>query len=488
MTVIASTVLAVLLVTTLLGLGLLWSGLLPRRRGDEPRCAACDFDLRGRRADPDDANARADDVAICPECGADLARERAVVHGRRRRRPRRAALGALLLLPIVLQTAASATGVFALGSRPAWWIARVDLPLASADGRTGFLDELARRAQAGTLPDGALAVAARRGLAVQRRLHGEASDELAAGTFDPDTAAARWPAIWGDLVVEALARDLLDEDAGTSFVRNGMLVGGHAEPASRAGRIRPRIEVRHPFGLSGSVAADRTLSGLPRPDGRLQVRLRGGSIGGETTPAFGGGAMGTNAIGTAGGTSTMGPTSLPVSIAPGTHEVVVEIELALEGGLGDGATWPATIAFPATVLAADAARPAEAIAEALLAPYREMRLVVLQASDGTYRVRADGLAHDWERFPHSPAPALMIDGARHLTRRSGSGFDPATGTRPVYFEWRLDTMPPETVDVRFAPYTDEVTVAGAGVDGFTGAASLPGPLLLLEDVPVVRGD
>ena len=66
-------------------------GLVGRQTFTEPRCVRCKYDLRKTRFEDEEAKA-------CPECGSDLSRPRAVRFGRRQRRLRFLAAGAVLLL------------------------------------------------------------------------------------------------------------------------------------------------------------------------------------------------------------------------------------------------------------------------------------------------------------------------------------------------------------------------------------------------------
>jgi hypothetical protein len=83
------------------GLVLLKIGWLPRRRGSEPHCRRCGYDVTGNVS------------GRCPECGAELAGRRSVVTGMR---PRRAGV-ALLGFAIAL-------GGLGMGSPRAWRIAK----------------------------------------------------------------------------------------------------------------------------------------------------------------------------------------------------------------------------------------------------------------------------------------------------------------------------------------------------------------------------
>ena len=78
-----------LAVTLFLGFALTVVGLRARRVDDHPLCRRCRFDLTGR---PTTAERR------CPECGADLARPRAVVVGHRRRSVATLGIGLALLV------------------------------------------------------------------------------------------------------------------------------------------------------------------------------------------------------------------------------------------------------------------------------------------------------------------------------------------------------------------------------------------------------
>ncbi len=96
-----------------LGVLMMRRGLWPRRRGDEPRCGTCDYNLTGITSNR------------CPECGSATAPEN-VVYGQRHRRPMPALAGAgmiaaaacalvLLLFPQVRRLIWSPTMV---GSKP----------------------------------------------------------------------------------------------------------------------------------------------------------------------------------------------------------------------------------------------------------------------------------------------------------------------------------------------------------------------------------
>ncbi len=117
-------------------------GLRHRRRGTEPRCRKCEYELTGLSA------------ARCPECGSDISTPIGVVKGHRVRRRRLLILGIALL---VLGGGMPATAVallaqgFNIYSRLPTFIL-----LAEAAGRLGItsqygIDELHRRLRLGQL-------------------------------------------------------------------------------------------------------------------------------------------------------------------------------------------------------------------------------------------------------------------------------------------------------------------------------------------------
>lgn len=68
------------------GTWLLKRGVWPRRSGETPHCANCGYTLLGV------------DLAVCPECGADLKESAAILHGERHRKPAVGWLGLILAL------------------------------------------------------------------------------------------------------------------------------------------------------------------------------------------------------------------------------------------------------------------------------------------------------------------------------------------------------------------------------------------------------
>ena len=100
--------------SAILGLMLLITALFPRRRGKTPYCRRCRYNLTGIES------------KRCPECGTPLSVRGAVLHGERRRRPRLAILGLVVLLggtgPLGVRTYRWAKSVRWYSYRPIAWV------------------------------------------------------------------------------------------------------------------------------------------------------------------------------------------------------------------------------------------------------------------------------------------------------------------------------------------------------------------------------
>lgn len=119
------------------GMGLLWIGIWPRRRGAEPRCRGCGYNLTGIESER------------CPECGRVLGAN-AIVHGTRRRRPWRIGIGVLLLLLAGGATVPNLVQIDWYAHKPAGWVLS-DLNNPATFDRAWR--ELQRRYGAGKLRD-----------------------------------------------------------------------------------------------------------------------------------------------------------------------------------------------------------------------------------------------------------------------------------------------------------------------------------------------
>jgi hypothetical protein len=135
------TAIAVLL--ALLGVGLCWWGLFPRRRGDTPFCRKCGYNLTGLALDALGA--------ACPECGAPVGVPGHVVIGARKRRPAVIALGGFMLLigggAIGLTTSGVLRTMNWYPLKPTFWLLR-ELKTATGDQAAA---ELEKRRLAGKL-------------------------------------------------------------------------------------------------------------------------------------------------------------------------------------------------------------------------------------------------------------------------------------------------------------------------------------------------
>ncbi|MFZ4573524.1 MAG: hypothetical protein ACOYN0_03955 [Phycisphaerales bacterium] len=140
-------VLILLLVTLLLGAAGFVVGLRGRRINDHPVCSWCKFDLDGVYPES----------VTCPECGAGLKRDKAVLNGVRKRMPVLAAVGAVLaatsVLPFCVVGYAAITGGDINKFKPLGlllWEGK----LADAARGTKLADEIMTRVLAGKLDAG----------------------------------------------------------------------------------------------------------------------------------------------------------------------------------------------------------------------------------------------------------------------------------------------------------------------------------------------
>jgi hypothetical protein len=116
----------------LASLVLLVTGMWPRRRGEEPHCRKCDYNLTGLPSDR------------CPECGG-MVTAKSPVHGERRRRPGLMVAGLALLLAAPLPFYHAAKQVDWYPYYPASWVIQ-DL---RTNNYTKAFKELAWRIKAG---------------------------------------------------------------------------------------------------------------------------------------------------------------------------------------------------------------------------------------------------------------------------------------------------------------------------------------------------
>ena len=197
-----------------LGVVLLVLGLRGRRLNRRPTCRSCRFDLSGTLPDG----------VTCPECGAGLKRERAVRIGQRRRMWLVATVGALL---VVLPTGAIATTVYAVLTgaevnhfKPVGlllWEAR------NADGAVAenALQEFLRRRRTGKLGDAAAQTVI------------EAALEQQADLERP------WLEDWGEFIEFARVDGFATDEQYKRFCRQSIAFKCEARPTIPSGKPLP---------------------------------------------------------------------------------------------------------------------------------------------------------------------------------------------------------------------------------------------------------
>ncbi len=200
----------------LLGLALLTLGLRGRRADSLPRCRNCRYLLSGQPADDNNRP-----TGPCPECGADLAPQRAIRFGKRRARLRLAAAGLLLLL---IGAGYGSVRAWRWGAafnwntvKPVWLLAREASGAGSAAEKSA-LTELLRRDDENALSTAKLTRLAAAGLACQ-------ADQ-----------ARTWQPLWGDLIESAWLKELLTEPHQVAYIRNMVRTSFEFEQVATFGR------------------------------------------------------------------------------------------------------------------------------------------------------------------------------------------------------------------------------------------------------------
>lgn len=169
------------------GVVLMAIALRGRRVDYVPHCSACRFELLGLQPIPVGVD------RACPECGENLAPEKAVYFGRRRKASQHVAHAWMLIAAAVVVGGPPSTlaviGSFTPARQPNWY-----LVMSARQGPTGGptiqqLRELIRRQSLGVLSRGDVDAIVEQALAVQER--------GGAGVWDP---------LWGDIIETARAR------------------------------------------------------------------------------------------------------------------------------------------------------------------------------------------------------------------------------------------------------------------------------------------
>ena len=227
------------------GLVLLVFGWRGRRINDHPICRQCRFDLAGIFPA----------VTTCPECGTDLAPDKAVCRGARRKRRGPLLIGLVLLLA---SAGVAGTLVWSWGTnfnwntiKPVWMLLRE----ARSSGAVGgaAVDELRRRIDEDLVGDATLERLVRRAFEVQQ------SDSSA------------WHPAWGDIVEVGFGQGLLTGEQQQAYWERAISVS----LATRA-RWDPTKPTRVGFYLNGTRLGTRPSAGFtiePR-----SVHLDGGDI------------------------------------------------------------------------------------------------------------------------------------------------------------------------------------------------------------------
>ena len=197
--------------TTLIGIG--WHG---RRIDRHPLCAACGYDLLGRRPG----------TPRCAECGADIS-GLAIRVGHRACRPRPLFGGLVLSLPAFL-VIASMTYVVGRGiditpHKPAWWLV-YELGGSEATEAAAFT-ELATRMQKQLLADHHITSVADHCLESQR---------------SPDV---QWNPVWGSFLEAAHVSRKLSKEQWARYGQQGFAVNAFASSATRGGTVLLNLKV-----------------------------------------------------------------------------------------------------------------------------------------------------------------------------------------------------------------------------------------------------
>jgi hypothetical protein len=222
------------LAVAVVGLVLVLVGLRGRMAGTSPACRRCRYSLAGHPAD----------AAVCPECGGDLTRPNAIVHGERRRRTGVWVAGLVAIVAGLAMFAAGAyPGVMAidwLRYRPVGWLL-ADIEGPAGVSRDRSAKELLRRMIDRELDDAAMARVIDHTLRVQ-------------GDY-----AKAWDQHWYNLIKTAGMGGRLSERQVRTFLEQGATFTLTAKPRIRRGeqfRLDSAVGFpRIPFTLEGKYEA-----------------------------------------------------------------------------------------------------------------------------------------------------------------------------------------------------------------------------------------
>lgn len=288
-----TTTLVILALAILLAAGvtLLTLGLRGKRLNDHPHCRRCGYDVSAAGEAPGGA------PTICPECGRDLTRPRAIRIGARRRRRGMIAAGSAMLLVLLAVGGLIGWGTatkFNWNTIKPVWMLMAEARSGDPSGEAGAVVELVRRATKGRLSKEALTNAASLGLAVQA-----------------DTAH-RWLTGYGDLVEAGAKAGVITADQLAAFVRASFDFGASGRSVIRAG---------DPLPLEVTLRAARAGSGAVFPISAY-IGVAGATLDGrpiDAAKAPGSGGMYT--LGDRGASSLS--RSLPLDAGAGHHTLII---------------------------------------------------------------------------------------------------------------------------------------------------------------------
>ncbi len=270
-------------------------------KNSRPLCRRCGYLLEGLTQ-----------PRVCPECGADLTRRRAVRLGENRRRRRVLFCGLVALgLAFVAGRFTWSLGENAGGHweriKPVWLLrrearaAQAALPTnaAAAWGANPALRELNRRMERGDLSDGQIFAVVEDAMAIQE-----------------DTQMV-WDGQWGDIVERAAHRGLLGDEQIGRYVRQAHADFPQFTVAARA-HEGSTLNMALVLGPVRASQFDRITTGSPlAPTFRIELRDEGGRV---IVPAH------TGALQPG---QYSGEIELPISLVPGTYALTIDCAVSM---------------------------------------------------------------------------------------------------------------------------------------------------------------
>lgn len=463
----------VFVVPALAGVVLLLRGLRRLRAVRVPCCRACGFDLRAH----DGA-----DAPRCPECGADLARPRAVRRPSSRAWQRPVVVGSCLLVVAAALWVPASRGDL-LRAMPLWWKIEIEHRFGGAAGRVATADGLQARIAATPADDpgspflhGALRRVADRG--ARRRLAGRDVD---AGAANAEHAA----------LVAAEARGMIDDAWWVAWIDRHLAAVVEDRGSVRGGEVRaaiswPTLDAR----VAGPWPPAGSWSGSFDPTA-FEIRIVDLSV--DDRPVTAWTRSNGSVVAVAGGSrvdwsTRFGPLEVRASrfddgtpIPPGPHELRVLVEYGAPASRARGTTsaWRREHRVTVEVAEADRPPPVEAVRERL------RRLVDAGIRRSLEREAAGVIAL---RLPVDSARdlepgdlmslVLEHDAIDHSRQPSSVNWSWSGGV--VVLRWsRIGAS--GLARLRFGPTT--IQLRGDGVEGWTGAVRIDEPIVWDVELP-----